>query len=118
LFANDDVHFNAPLATLISKEMSDHLTELHATLFNVILLLAWVHIVAVGFYLFVKGENLIQPMFTGKKHSTQVPFGLTLRFTHPLVALLLLALSAAIVWWLVHSPHEFTEFALNLYLKP
>jgi cytochrome b len=103
LFANDDVHFNGPLAGMISKEMSDRLTELHGTLFNFILLLVWVHVVAVCFYLFVKDENLIGPMFTGKKKSAHLPPGLNLRFTNPLFALLLWALSAGIVWWIVRS---------------
>jgi cytochrome b len=103
LFANDDVHFNGPLASMISKEMSDRLTELHGTLFNFILLLVWIHVVAVCFYLFVKGENLIGPMFTGKKNSAHVPSGLNLRFTNPLFALLLWALSVGIVWWIVRS---------------
>jgi cytochrome b len=101
LFANDDIHFNAPLATLISKEMSDRLTQLHGTLFNVILLMIWIHVVAVCFYLFVKSENLIKQMFTGDKDTVHVPSGSNLRFTHPIVALLLWALSAGIVWWIV-----------------
>lgn len=101
LFANDDVHFIAPLAVLISKELSDRMTELHAVLFDVIVLLVWVHVVAVGFYFFVKCENLINPMFNGHKDASDVPSGLNLHFTHPLVALLLWALSAAVVLWIV-----------------
>jgi cytochrome b len=106
VFANDDVHFNGPLATSISKTLSDRLTELHGALFNVILLLVWVHIVAVGFYFFVKGENLIKPMFTGKKIWVRkvwarVPSELHVRFVHPALAALLWALSAGVVWWIV-----------------
>jgi cytochrome b len=101
LCANDDVHFNGPLALLISNAWSDQLTQLHSMLFDVILLLVWLHVVAVGFYFFVKGENLIRPMFTGRKDASHMPTGLTLRFTHPLIALLLWGLSAAVVLWIV-----------------
>ena len=57
-------------------------------IFNVILLLIWCHIVAVGFYLFVKGDNLVRPMFTGKKPHRHVPAGLNLSFTRLYIALL------------------------------
>lgn len=97
LFANDDIRFNGPLSMLISKELSDRLTDLHGTLFNLILLLVWIHVVAVGFYVFVKGENLVKAMISGNKHRAYVPSDAKLRFTHPWIALLLLALSAGVV---------------------
>lgn len=96
-FANDDIRFNAPLSTFISKELSDRLTSLHGTLFNLILLLVWVHVVAVGFYLFVKGENLVKAMISGKKLRAHVPPDANLRFTRPWIAMLLFALSAGVV---------------------
>lgn len=103
LFANNDIHFNGPLAMLISKEASDQLTDLHATLFNVVLVLVWIHVVAVFFYRFVKGEDLIVPMLTGTKCSTSVPCGTILRFARLSVAVLSLLTAAAVVWWLVRS---------------
>jgi cytochrome b len=103
LFANDDIHFNGPLATLISKDASDSTTDVHAQLFNLILLLVWIHVVAVFFYRFVKGEDLIVPMLTGHKASTSVPTDVRLKFVRIYVAALLLVASVAIVWWLVRS---------------
>jgi cytochrome b len=97
LFANDDMRFNGPLSMLISSELSDRLTELHTILFNIILLLVWVHLVAVGFYLFVKDENLVTAMISGKKRQAHVPPDAKLRFIQPWIALLLLALSAGVV---------------------
>lgn len=97
LFANDDIRFHGPLSLLVSKELSDRLTQLHGILFNIILLLVWVHVVAVGFYLFVKGEDLVKAMISGKKHRAHVPPDANLRFTHPWIALLLLAVSAGAV---------------------
>jgi len=58
LFANDGVRFNAPLSGLGSSVASDRLTQLHGTIFNYILLLVWMHVVAVMYYRFVRGENL------------------------------------------------------------
>jgi len=101
LFANDDIHFNGPLAMLINKDASDGITDLHGILFNIVLLLVWLHLVAVFFYRLVKGEDLIGPMVTGTKPAASVPPGATLRFARLSLAVLLLASAAAIVWWVV-----------------
>ena len=97
LFATDSLHFTGPLALLVSEDASLRLTTLHGTIFNLILLLVWLHVVAVGLYLLVKGDNLIRPMVTGRKPASHVPDGLRLVFTHPVIAVLLLAVSIALV---------------------
>jgi cytochrome b len=101
LFANDGLHFTGPLALWVSEEASSELTSIHGTIFNVILLLIWCHVVAVGFYLFVRGDNLVRPMVTGKKPHTNVPAGLIIQFTRLYIALLLLILTAGIVMWII-----------------
>ena len=101
LFANDGVQFNGPLATWVTEETSDRLTQLHGTIFNVMLLLIWCHVVAAGFYLFVKGDNLIVPMFTGKKHRALVPVGAKIQFTPFYIAVILLGLAAGAVAWVL-----------------
>ena len=100
LFANDGVRFNAPLAAQISSGLSDRLTSLHGTIFNVILLLVWMHIVAALFYRYVRGENLIAAMISGKKPRHEVSAHTELRFVRLRWALLWLALAAALVWWI------------------
>ena len=99
LFANDDIFTEGPLAHLVSKATSDQLTIIHKTNFNVLLVLIAGHIAAALFYLFVKGENLIWPMVTGRKAMGAEESGL--RFRNPLLALVVLALAAAIVWVIV-----------------
>lgn len=94
LFATDSLHFTGPLALLVSEDQSLRLTSLHGAIFNLILVLVWLHVVAVGFYLLVKGDNLIRPMITGRKPASHVPPGLDLVFRHPFIALLLLAVAA------------------------
>jgi cytochrome b len=100
LFANDGVHFNGPLAARISSGLSDRLTSLHGTLFNFILLLLWMHIVAVLFYRFVRGDNLIAAMISGKKPRPEIPANAHLKFVPQRWALLALALAAALVYWI------------------
>jgi hypothetical protein len=60
-------------------------------------------VVAVFFYRFVKGEDLIIPMVTGTKPSTSVPGHATLRYGRLYVAVLLLLAAAAFVWWVVRQ---------------
>ncbi len=100
LFANDGVHFNGPLAARISSALSDRLTNLHGNIFNVIVLLVWMHIVAVMFYRYVRGENLIRAMITGSKPRREIPGNADLKFVRLRWALLCLALAAALVFWL------------------
>lgn len=106
LFANDGLHFSGPLALLISDETSSRLTWLHGWIFDLILLLVWCHVVAVGFYLFVKGDNLVKAFITGRKPHTHVPAGARLQFIRSYVALLVLlvVLSAgAAAWFLIQG---------------
>ena len=67
LFANDDIVTDGPLVKWISKDLSDRMTGLHHVGFNVLLVLAALHIGGALFYLLVKRDNLIVPMFTGTK---------------------------------------------------
>jgi cytochrome b len=101
LFSNDDILTEGPLYKHVTKELSDWLTTIHKYNFNVLLTLIVVHVSAVLYYLLYKSENLIKPMFTGRKH---LPPG-----TSPAVmrsawlALVLLAVCAAGVWALIKS---------------
>jgi cytochrome b len=101
LFANDDIIYEGPLFKHVSKDLSDWLTTLHKYNFNVMLALIGVHIGAVLYYLIWKSENLVKPMFTGRK---QLPAGAvpaTMRSAG--LAVVLLAVCAAGVWFLVNS---------------
>ena len=102
LFANDDILTEGPLAKLVSKDASDWLTGIHEANFNLLLVLVALHIAAALFYFFVKGENLILPMITGRKRIEAKASGL--RFRSPFLALVALALAAALVWWIVTFP--------------
>jgi cytochrome b len=106
LFANDGLHYSGPLALLISDDASTWITGLHGIIFNVILLLIWCHLVAVGFYLFVKRDNLVKAMITGRKPHTHVPDAARVAFTRSYVALLVLLLvltAGGVAWFMIQG---------------
>jgi cytochrome b len=56
-----------PLNHLVSYTTANTATGLHELLFNIILALVGLHVAAVLVYLFIKADNLIMPMITGRK---------------------------------------------------
>lgn len=101
LFANDDISTEGPLYKLVSKDTSDLLTRIHHLSFNVLLVLAGIHIVAIVLYRVLHRENLLKPMLTGDKAvapATPAP-----RLLSPWRALPWLAIAAAIVWAVVNK---------------
>ncbi len=101
LFSNDDILFDGPLSDLVSKEVSDTLTGLHAQLFNVLLVLVVLHIAAVVYHKVRKRENLTPAMITGYKalpaESTAEPS----RGGKSWLAAIILTICAGVVYWLV-----------------
>ncbi|MBL8309440.1 MAG: cytochrome b/b6 domain-containing protein [Burkholderiales bacterium] len=67
LFSYDEISTSGPLARYVSEETSITLMKRHRLIGDVLLILAGLHIAAVLFHLFVKGENLVRAMFTGQK---------------------------------------------------
>ena len=104
MFANDDISIEGPLYKFVSKELSDRLTAIHYYNFNLLLALAGVHIAAVLFHVFVKKENLVTAMFTGKKNldaGTEVSVA---RFASSWLALGLFVLALVAVCLIVKRP--------------
>ena len=99
LFSNDDVMNEGPLAHHVGKAVSDQITGIHGTIFNVILGLIALHILAIIAYAVVKRHDLVRAMVTGRKRlpaTMRQP-----RFASPLLALLILCVSAGAVYALV-----------------
>ena len=99
LFANDELFFEGPLASLVSERLSNRMTSWHELNFNLVLALVAVHVVAVLLYL-QRGDNLIVPMLTGRKRGDAVgePGPAGLRFAPLWLALVVAALAGAAVW--------------------
>lgn len=65
--ANEDNFTEGPLAHLVPSRTSAMLLEWHELIFNAIVALVAVHILAVLLYLLRQKDNLIGPMITGSK---------------------------------------------------
>jgi cytochrome b len=101
LFASDDIFYEGPLYSWVSRETSAWLTTIHKLNFDLLLILIAIHLAAVLFYLLVKRENLIHPMLSGRKRlpaDWAVPAP---RMVGPWRGLAALAVASAGVGWLV-----------------
>lgn len=100
LFASDDLDTDGPLAARVSTRTVKLMTHVHHLNQSVLLVLVGVHVAAVLLYLVVKHDNLIRPMFTGRRLTSETA---PLRFASAWRAVGLLMLSAAAVgallWW-------------------
>jgi cytochrome b len=68
LFLNDeDVYIEAPLFKYVSNDVVHTLRKLHEANASLLFVLIGLHICAIVYYRFVKRDNLITPMVTGKK---------------------------------------------------
>ena len=109
LFSNNDIFTEGPLAHLVSKDSSDMLTGWHKLGEQVLLAVVGLHLAAIAFYRFGRGQRLVRAMVTGNKAvtparreaelaSATVPAdsaGLRLK------AMIVLAVCAGFVYWLV-----------------
>ena len=67
LFASDDDgEVFGPLSLWLDEDKVETITELHETLFNVLLVLIALHIAAILYYALVQRKNLVGPMLTGR----------------------------------------------------
>jgi len=98
LFATDGDFYAGPLNDLLSNRAGNQITNIHYANFDVLTIMIGIHIVAILFYLFYKRENLVTPMFTGKKTGEAFE---AIAGSKLALALGLLALSAAGVYLVV-----------------
>ncbi len=67
LFMTDDILWDGPLYHLASSEIQNTANWLHHNMFNALLAIILLHIIAVLFYVLVKKQPLIMAMLHGKK---------------------------------------------------
>jgi cytochrome b len=99
LFADDDIATRGPLADKVSGAMVSVFTTIHRINIKVILASVALHVGAVLFYLLAKKDNLIKPMITGARAIPDDHPAPALSGHRP--ALIIVALAAAFVVWLV-----------------
>ena len=106
LFAVDiDGIDSGPLSTYVSFETGRVFAKLHDKVFDVLLILIYVHIAAVLYYVFVKRQNLIAAMVHGKRKypvtpAESVTFGSVPRLVIGVVI-------ASALTWIVASAFQF-----------
>jgi cytochrome b len=93
LFSSDDIDTEGPLAWAASAKTVKLLTKLHHLDGKLILAAVALHLGAIAFYRFKKGENLVRPMITGTKAGD----GPAPRMASPWLALAMFAAALALV---------------------
>ncbi|MBY6242241.1 cytochrome b/b6 domain-containing protein [Methylosinus sp. Sm6] len=73
LFSDDEIFNAGPFAGLIGKETSLALTSLHARGFYLLAAAVAAHVAAVLAHVFIKRDNLVRAMITGRKAAHKVP---------------------------------------------
>lgn len=106
LFANDEIFNIGPLYGYISHELSLKLTAVHKELFYWILGAVVLHVAAVLFYVFVKRENLVKAMVTGKKPARDLADAKTIDSSRIWLALVLIVIISALLAWVIVAAPE------------
>jgi cytochrome b len=102
LFANDEISNSGPLFGYVSVDRSNALTSLHSTLANILLAAISLHVLAAFAYLFIKRDDLIRPMFTGRRAAGSVPPEELIGSSRSWLALTVAVLVAGALAYLVH----------------
>lgn len=95
LFATDDIFYSGPLSSWVGADVSDIATEVHETIFNVLLVIIAIHIAAIVMYRF-KGINLLAAMVHGYREGVSAP-----RLVSGMIGLVTAAIIAtALFFWI------------------
>ncbi len=106
LFANDEISNNGPLFGYVSVDRSNQLTSLHSKLANFILAAIALHVLAAFAYLVIKRDDLIRPMFTGRRAEGTVPPAELITHSRSWLALTVAVLVAGTLALIVHRAPE------------
>ncbi|WP_372869713.1 cytochrome b/b6 domain-containing protein [Shewanella sp.] len=103
LFATDEVFTEGPLVSMVSSDTASWLTWLHKRNFNLLLILAGVHVLAVLWHL-LKGDKLLGAMVTGRRRRDEIDVNTDISFAPLWKAAILLLLVALPVAYLLLWP--------------
>ncbi|MFT3905835.1 MAG: cytochrome b/b6 domain-containing protein [Steroidobacteraceae bacterium] len=105
LFGNDEIFNTGPLVGYVGNATSVALTRIHRQLFDLILIAIGLHVLAVLAHWLFRRENLVLPLFTGRKPATQLPANEAIRGSRLWLAVsLLLGLCLALAWLVRSAP--------------
>lgn len=98
LFAQDtDAVNSGPLNFLVGYDLAKQISEVHEAVFNVILAMVGLHIAAILYYRFIRHDNLLSPMISGRRVFTSAVA--TPRIAPLWLALVCALVAAAIAVW-------------------
>lgn len=98
LFAQDtDAVNSGPLNFLVGYDLAKQISEVHEAMFNVILAMVGLHIAAILYYRFIRHDNLVSPMISGRRVFTSAVA--TPRIAPLWLALVCALVAAAIAVW-------------------
>jgi len=106
LYANDEIFNAGPLYGYITDATSDSLSGWHRILADALWYAIGLHLVAVSAYFFLRGENLVGPMITGRKSGTWLPSDAGIAGSRVLLALALAAACAVALYIIVATAPE------------
>lgn len=104
LFSDDDIAFAGPLTSLVAGATVRAASSYHKDVGQLLVLgLVALHLLAIAFYFFARRKNLVRPMVTGDKTRTEVGdvTAATDGLRRRALALVLIALAAGVVAWVV-----------------
>ena len=106
LFANDEIMNTGPLYGHVSDALSDRLSRLHRSLMDWLWLAIALHVAAIAFYWLVKRQDLVTPMFTGRKRGRLLTAADEIAGSKLVLAALLLGLAALLLYIAVATAPE------------
>ena len=98
LFTSDDIFYSGPYSNSASSEIQQCMQWLHHNIFNILLVIIGLHLLAIFGYLVCLKHNLISPMLNGKKPIPQKD-GIT--DSQLIKAVFVVVVVAMFVYWLV-----------------
>ena len=103
LYANDQITNTGPLFGYVSAATSDALSSWHHRIFNVLLVAIALHVLAVLVYRLFRREDLVTPMFSGRKHD--VPAGEAISGSRLWLFALIVIVVVVTLWAIIaHAP--------------
>ena len=100
LLSDDEIAFAGPLTRFVSSAVVSQATSYHTEIGQFLVLgLVALHIIAIVFYVKVRRQRLVQPMVHGDKLLTSPVAPSRDDLVSRAVALVVLALSGALAWW-------------------
>ena len=106
LFATDDIAWDGPYFPLVSRMLAEQLTALHHTNSSIVVAAAALHVAAILYYTYFKGQRLVAAMITGSKPAEAVPAEESIQDSQLLKAVIVAAVAGSAVYLLLAAAPE------------